>query len=484
MKPLRTFLLMTAFAAIAAAQNYNVDVQALNPLGYWPLPAKNNDSSSQGATGGGTGPTFVTPNAPPNGGGSAGFTGGTQVLTLTGPQSTNFSFSTASKFTAMAWVKTTGQVLPVMPVMAKVDPATSTGWGLLVDNGGNNGVNTSLTAGSGRVAFGFFVQGSAIRTIESVVAINDGNWHLVAGSSDGTAQVSGLHIYIDGNPAVTTTLASTGPGSPINNAVFTIGNTQDGSIPFEGNIAGVAVFNAALTPAQMVQLGEDNPFAKTILSQFAFGGGWYSAVYFTNESGGTVSFTVNFTSDLGTPLIIPSLNSGSSVVTLAPGASTIIEGISSGTLQQGYVTAFLPPNVTGYGLFRQSQAGVPDQEAVVPLAGANFGNAFLTYDETPGIATAFALVNSINVPINVTITVTDNSGNVVGTATLPPIPPLNKIENVLSAYIPQITGTRGSVHFGSPQAGMSLIGLRFRGSAFTSIPAPSGRQLGLYIGVQ
>ncbi len=65
-----------------------------------------------------------------------------------------------------------------------------------------------------------------------------------------------------------------------------------------------------------------------------------------------------------------------------------------------------------------------------------------------------------------------------------PIPPLNKIENVLSAYIPQITGTRGSVHFASPQAGMSIIGLRFRGSAFTSIPAPSGRQLGLYIGVQ
>ncbi len=133
---------------------------------------------------------------------------------------------------------------------------------------------------------------------------------------------------------------------------------------------------------------------------------------------------MNFTSDLGTPLIIPSLNSGSTVVTLAPGASTIIEGISSGNLQQGYVTAFLPPDVTGYGLFRQSQTGVPDQEAVVPLAGTNFGNAFLTYDETPGIATAFALVNSINVPINVTITVTDNSGNVVGTATLPPHPPI------------------------------------------------------------
>jgi hypothetical protein len=144
MKSLRTFLLMTAFAALAAAQNnYSADVLALSPSGYWPLASNNGDSSSHSLTLGGTGATFVTPNAPPSGGGSAGFYGGKQVLTLTGPQSTNFSFSTSSKFTAMAWVKTTGQVLAVMPVMAKVDPATSTGWGLIVDNGGNDGVNTS-----------------------------------------------------------------------------------------------------------------------------------------------------------------------------------------------------------------------------------------------------------------------------------------------------------------------------------------------------
>ncbi len=268
MKPLRTFLLLTAFAALAVAQNYNADVLALNPLGYWPLTTNNGDARVlmerpwKFSTG-----TFVTPNAPPNGNGSAAFTGGTQVFTLTGPQSASFNFSITSKFTAMAWVKTTGQALAVMPVMAKVDPDTSTGWGLLVDNGGNNGVNTSLTAGSGRVAFGFFAQGSAILTIESAVAINDGNWHLLAGSSDGTGQVSGLHIYIDGNPTFTTALASTGPGSPLNNAVFTIGNAQNGGIPFEGNIAGAAVFNAALTPAEINQLGEDNPFAEIEFSR-------------------------------------------------------------------------------------------------------------------------------------------------------------------------------------------------------------------------
>jgi hypothetical protein len=125
MKPLRSFLLITAVAALAAAQNYSADVLALSPLGYWQLASNTGDSSSHGATLGGNGFTFVTPNGPPSGAGSAGFTGGTQVLTLTGPQSANFNFSTSSKFTAMAWVKTTGQVLGAMPVMGKFDPATS-----------------------------------------------------------------------------------------------------------------------------------------------------------------------------------------------------------------------------------------------------------------------------------------------------------------------------------------------------------------------
>jgi hypothetical protein len=81
------------------------------------------------------------------------------------------------------------------------------------------------------------------------------------------------------------------------------------------------------------------------------------------------------------------------------------------------------------------------------------------------------------------MTVTDHNGNVVGTNTLPPLAPFTKIENVLNAYVPAITGTRGSVTFSSPQSGMSVIGIRFKGAAFSSIPGLSGRQTHLYQGV-
>jgi hypothetical protein len=42
-----------------------------------------------------------------------------------------------------------------------------------------------------------------------------------------------------------------------------------------------------------------------ILPQFAFGGGWYSALYFANTSGTALAFTVNFVGDDGKPLEKP-----------------------------------------------------------------------------------------------------------------------------------------------------------------------------------
>ena len=58
---------------------------------------------------------------------------------------------------------------------------------------------------------------------------------------------------------------------------------------------------------------------QTVLPQFAFGGGWYSALYFSNTGTSPASFTVNFINDSGLPLIVPSVVLGEGLVFAASG---------------------------------------------------------------------------------------------------------------------------------------------------------------------
>ncbi|MGA3028006.1 MAG: hypothetical protein ABSF98_24905, partial [Bryobacteraceae bacterium] len=63
--------------------------------------------------------------------------------------------------------------------------------------------------------------------------------------------------------------------------------------------------------------------AGSTLPQFVFGGGWYSALYFTNLTGAAVSFPVSFVSDAGTPLTVPALGGPTTQVNLAAHGTAI-----------------------------------------------------------------------------------------------------------------------------------------------------------------
>lgn len=207
-----------------------------------------------------------------------------------------------------------------------------------------------------------------------------------------------------------------------------------------------------------------------ILSQFVFGGGWYSALYFTNSSAGAVSFPVSFTSDNGTPLTVPSVGGSSTTVNLAPQGTAIVEAPNVGTLSEGYVIATLPAGVTGYGVFRQSVPGVPDQEAVVPLASVSSASSTLTYDDTDYV-TGVAIANPSALPVTVAITVWNSSGSVIGTSSIF-LAAGTKTEAALRNItgLSGVAGNLGSAQFTVALGSVAVLGLRFNGTAFTSIP--------------
>jgi len=210
--------------------------------------------------------------------------------------------------------------------------------------------------------------------------------------------------------------------------------------------------------------------ASSVLPQFAFGGGWYSALYFTNRGSSAVSFPVNFISDLGGPLNVPSVGGASAVVNLDSRGTAIIEAPNAGQLSEGYVSLALPLGVEAYGVFRQSIAGRPDQEAVVPLCGAFSTSATLIWDDT-GSTTAVAIVNPSVVATTVSTTVRNANGLIIGTSNVP-LPANNKVAVVLRDLpgLSAMLGNRGSVDFTVASGSVAVLGLRFGGAAFTSIP--------------
>jgi hypothetical protein len=280
-----------------------------------------------------------------------------------------------------------------------------------------------------------------------------------------------LGVYLNSSQIMTfplNTASSFGPGTQthftiapvagVNTLDFVVRNRGTGGIDSQPTVAGLRV--------EFLING-----CQKILPQFVHGGGWYTALYFTNTGSASVSFPVAFFADAGTPLSVPSVGGSSTTVNLSSQGTTIIEAPNAGSLAQGYVSAVLPSGVVGYSVFRQSVPGIADQEAVVPFSPVGTSTATLIWDDTV-YTTAVAIANPTNNAETVTITVLDSSGTLIGSSSVS-LPANGKTEAALRT-LPGLTGmvgNRGSASFTvTPGGSITVLGLRFNGSAFTSIP--------------
>jgi hypothetical protein len=255
-------------------------------------------------------------------------------------------------------------------------------------------------------------------------------------------------------------ITSSAPNGTV--ALVTSGFSRDFPNPLPGGGFNLDITGNAAGPANTTYV---------VLPQIAFGAGWYSAVYFTNTGTTNAVFSVKYTADNGTPLVLPAAGTASIPLTLGPQATAIVEAPNMGTFSQGYATALLPPGVTGYGVFRQSVPGIADQEAVSPLSLASDVGETLIFDETSYI-TGVAIANPTAVTVTVSISVANSGGNQVGTTTLA-LPPFSHTAQSLRSLsgLSGMVGQRGQATFSVTNGNLAVLGLRFNGSAFTSIPA-------------
>jgi hypothetical protein len=164
---------------------------------------------------------------------------------------------------------------------------------------------------------------------------------------------------------------------------------------------------------------------------------------------------------------------------LAPGQLAVIQTDGSGSgLVEGWAELVTMDAIGGTGIFTEHGA-VGNQEAAVPLREVGGRRLFFPFDNTAGkvtFATGIALVNPGTTPANVTASFVDDLGATIRTATSQiTLNPGAHKAFVLTQLFPEVSGKRGAVQFQS-NVPINGLGIRFNGTAFTSIDAivPAG----------
>ena len=91
--------------------------------------------------------------------------------------------------------------------------------------------------------------------IETLNSINANTWYHIVGTYDGTSNVSGMKIYINGVEEDTNTISNTLTSSTLSNQKTLLGirRLSPPPDPLRGNIANVQIYNRALSTIEITQ---------------------------------------------------------------------------------------------------------------------------------------------------------------------------------------------------------------------------------------
>jgi hypothetical protein len=212
-----------------------------------------------------------------------------------------------------------------------------------------------------------------------------------------------------------------------------------------------------------------------VLAQVANGDGWKTQIFLVNLSNVRLPFAIDFWRSDGSfwLITIAGVGAGDQLSgSLAPGATVVLETTGQGPLAQGWAELTYDTNagrIGGFGVFRQSVAGRPDFEAVVPLSSLFDKTIVLPYDNTAGFSTGVACVNgSRSASATVTAAFRDENGVTYATETIQ-LPRSGHTAFAMPARFTATQGRRGTVLFRSNTSFFSVLGLRFNpGGSFTS----------------
>jgi hypothetical protein len=214
---------------------------------------------------------------------------------------------------------------------------------------------------------------------------------------------------------------------------------------------------------------------RQVLSHVIDGGGWQSIISIVNLDSAPASFTVRIFDTSGNPL---SLSLNGTVASVFNGtvpafsSITMITPATSGTLLRGWSDITSNQRIRAQVTFVSSVPGQPMFEAAVPAIADGQGSWAIPFDNSNGLATGIAVVNSGAAPSSVQIAVRDQNGGVTDNKILS-LAAGEKRSFMLTEMAPNSAGNRGLVQLSTQNSSISASALRFNGAAFTALPVAS-----------
>lgn len=147
-------------------------------------------------------------------------------------------FERTDPFTLEVWLKTTST--SAGSIMNKRGSGSNDrGYKFLLRTSGK--VQVTLQSGASNLA--------KIKT--TTKEVNDGNWHHVVFTYDGSSTTAGMHVYVDGVDEAITVDDDTLTATILNSEPFKIGVLGGSSVDFDGQIDEAVVYGFALSSAQV-----------------------------------------------------------------------------------------------------------------------------------------------------------------------------------------------------------------------------------------
>jgi hypothetical protein len=218
-----------------------------------------------------------------------------------------------------------------------------------------------------------------------------------------------------------------------------------------------------ITTLPVVNLSSPPLSSTATVPHFADGGGWATQIVLVNPANTTMSGTIQFVGSDGTAL-------SSSPFTIPPRTSFRYATSGAGTAIQTGSVRVVPATgnntPVALAIFSFKSAGITVSEAGAPAVS---GTALRTYVEGSGnlgaigsIQSGLALANVTGSAVNVTLKVSDLSGNPVATTSLPIAAnsQVARFLNQIFSTVPQ--SLQGMLEITSSAPGVAAVGLRGR----------------------